>query len=478
MTAAAPPLRHNPGFLPDDELVAGFVVREAELAALVETVRENTGAASIQHVLLVGRRGAGKTTLLRRVAAEITRDAALADAWQPIRFGEEAYGVSSVGELWLEALRHVAEASGDGRWSAAHAELRTERDERRLQTLALGRLLDFSEEHDKQLLILVENLQLLLGGGQIGAEGAWALRHTLQNEPRVMLLGSATARFDAITDRRQALFDLFDVRELPPLEDAAVRSLWTHVAGEDLAGRRVRPVAILTGGNPRLVANLAAWSGGGTPRDLMPALRRLLDDQTAWLKAHVEDLPPQERKVFSHLADLWHPATAREVAAEGRLEVNVVSANLKRLVGRGLVAEVGSAGRARYYEVAERMVNLWHLVRAGGAAEAQVTALVAFMGAFYAERLADVPTLDGAALTARLAARPALAEAVALTLKAAATGAARDLGEVVAAGPMAAGLRPVGAALRLLAGEVVREPREVMEVAADVRRRLEDTRAT
>ena len=59
MTAAAPPLRHNPGFLPDDELVAGFVVREAELAALVETVRENTGAASIQHVLLVGRRGAG-----------------------------------------------------------------------------------------------------------------------------------------------------------------------------------------------------------------------------------------------------------------------------------------------------------------------------------------------------------------------------------------------------------------------------------
>lgn len=48
-----------------------------------------------------------------------------------------------------------------------------------------------------------------------------------------------------------------------------------------------------------------------------------------------------------HLADLWAPATARDLAARARMDVSLVSANLKRLVQRGLVMDLDPGARVR-----------------------------------------------------------------------------------------------------------------------------------
>ena len=247
-------MKHNPGFLQPDQLIAGFIARKAELESLLETVRGNDRSSN-QHVLVIGRRGLGKTMLVRRLALAIERDVELARRWVTIVFAEEAYQVATAGELWLEALHQLAEKLGDATMRQAHAELRRERDDERLRVLALARLLDFADARKARLLVIVENLQDLLGT-QMSEDEAWVLRHTLLNEPRIMMVATATSRFDEIDQPKQAAYELFALLELHPLTRDEVRDLWARLTGERLEGMRVRPLEIFTGGSPRLLTVL------------------------------------------------------------------------------------------------------------------------------------------------------------------------------------------------------------------------------
>ena len=56
---------------------------------------------------------------------------------------------------------------------------------------------DYADRHGKRMVLVVENLNMLFA--DIGdPDAGWRLRHTLQTEPRIVLLGSATSRFDEI----------------------------------------------------------------------------------------------------------------------------------------------------------------------------------------------------------------------------------------------------------------------------------------
>src|SRR4051812_27158620 len=101
------PLKYNPGLTDDQSLVASFVARRTLLELILETLSENS-VASNQHILVVGPRGIGKTTLVTRVAAEVRTNSSFASRWMAIAFPEEAYGVSSPGQFWLEALSRLA----------------------------------------------------------------------------------------------------------------------------------------------------------------------------------------------------------------------------------------------------------------------------------------------------------------------------------------------------------------------------------
>lgn len=201
-------MKYNPAFLSTDELVKSFVVRLADLELVVETVRHNTGESN-NHVLIIGPRGVGKTTLVLRAVAEVRRDTALSQRWCPIVFGEDSYEACSPGEFWLEALFHLAESTKLERWRRTYLELRSEQDETRLRQRALAQLMDFADEQGKRMLLVVENLNVILGQ-QIAGEDAWVLRHALMNEPRLMLLATATSRFEEIENAGKAMYDLQD----------------------------------------------------------------------------------------------------------------------------------------------------------------------------------------------------------------------------------------------------------------------------
>jgi tetratricopeptide (TPR) repeat protein len=376
-------MKYNPAFLSKEELIERFVVRHAELDLIVQAIRENTGPSN-QHLLVIGPRGIGKTVLVLRAVEEVRRQKDLSDRWYPLVFAEESYQVTTPGEFWLEAIFHLAQKTHDPKWRAAHEELRKESDETRLRERALAQLLDFADAQQKRLLLVVENLNMLLGD-QMADEDGWVLRSTLLHEPRIMLLTTATSRFEQIENTDKAMFELFRVIGLEPLSQADCRRMWASISGEEPTDNRIRPVQILTGGNPRLVAIISSFGARMSFHELMTDLMQLVDDHTEYFKSHLDGIATTERKVYLALVELWDPVGARDVAKAARLDVNKASALLRRLVERGAVVELIGKGRKKLYQVAERMYNIYYLMRRHGAPSQRVRAVVNFMIAFYSE---------------------------------------------------------------------------------------------
>ena len=391
---AAPARKYNPGFLTDDELVASFCVRTTEFELLVETLRECTGASN-PHQIVIGPRGSGKTTLLLRVAAEARRDAALAARCFPVVFAEESYEVADAGEFWLECLTQLAaQAAPYGKdepdLERTVGELRAIRDDRALGDRCLGALLDFADRRGQRLLLLVENLNMLFRD-MADPDTGWRLRKVLQTEPRIILFASATSRFDEIDRPDRALYDLFRVRTLRPLDTDQCAALWAAVAGRPAARETVRSMEILTGGSPRLIAIVARFGAGRSFRELMADLLDLVDDHTEYFKSHLESLPAQERRVYLALAALWKPATTREIADRARIAPSQCSAQLARLGERGAVQAAGGSPRRKQYYLTERLYNIYYLLRRRSGPDRLVEALVRFMESYYSpQELRDI----------------------------------------------------------------------------------------
>ena len=382
----APTRKYNPGFLTDDELVASYCVRTTEFELLVEVLRECIGH-SHPHQLVIGPRGSGKTSLLLRVAAEVHRDAALESRCFPVVFSEESYEVATAGEFWLECLTNLAtQATRREDAPDLHRtvdELRAIRDDQALSDRCLGALLDFADREDKRLVLLVENLNMLFRDMADPDAAGWRLRKILQTEPRIIVFASATSRFDEIDNPDRALYDLFQVRTLRPLDRNQCAVLWETVSGRSPAPETIRPLEILTGGSPRLISIVARFGAGLSFRELMADLLDLVDDHTEYFKSHLESLPAQERRVYLALATLWKPATTREIADHARLETSTCSAQLARLVERGVVRVAGGSARRKQYYLTERLYNIYYLLRRRRWPDRLVKALIHFMESYY-----------------------------------------------------------------------------------------------
>ena len=377
--------KYNPGFLTDDELVTSFCVRTNEFASLIETLRECSGNSNI-HQLLIGPRGSGKTTLLLRVAAEIRRDADLSSRFFPVVFAEESYEVSSAGEFWLECLCRLADQAPpceDGPdLNRTFEDLRLIRDDRVLADRCIGALQDFSDRQGKRLVVVVENLNMMFRD-IADSQAGWRLRQTLQTEPRIVLLASATSRFQEIDNPKRALYELFRVLTLRPLVEEECAALWQTVSGRSRPPETIRALRILTGGSPRLLTILARFGGNLSFHQLMADLLDLVDDHTEYFKSHLDALPQQERRVYLALADIWKPANTREIADRARLDTSKCSAQLARLIERGAVEIAGGTARRKLYYVAERLYNIYYLLRRSRGPVPLIEALIRFMEGYY-----------------------------------------------------------------------------------------------
>lgn len=373
--------KFNPGFQTDAEAINTFVVRQQELEAVLAIIRSNTGAHKIKHVLITAPRGAGKTTLVRRVLAEIRTSEVLGEGWSPIFLGEESYTITTPGEFFLECLFHLQDQLKRPQWNRAYSGAMSQSDETALLKSALGALRRFAHENGKRLVLIVENFQMILTE-QIGDQ-AKKLQHTIDSEPMFMVL--ATSVRDASATEIGNLQVLSDYAPIPlrPLDLTECQQLWAALTHQDVKPECIRPLQILTGGSPRLMRIMAEFTVAPSLQNLLENLNLLIDQNTEYFKSQLDGLPSTERKVFAALLDIWDPSTAKEVAEQARVNVNIASAMLGRLTDRGVVIKLPGKGRSATYHAAERLFNIYYLMRRRSHPSNRVRALVAFMTQYY-----------------------------------------------------------------------------------------------
>ena len=379
--------KFNPGtFQSDEELIEQFVVRRHEFDIVLEVLRGNVGAPSCQHVLLVAPRGRGKTMLLARVAAELRTHRVLSERLLPVRFMEESQEIFNLGDFWLETLFHLAGEIGKTDPESAqelrdtHADLAARWRGEELEGYARAAVLEASDRLERQIVLMVENLQALCG--DVDEDFGWKLRKTLQSDSQVILLATATSRFKGLDDAREPFFELFRVIHLEPMDTEGCRHLWRMASGDTVSEREIRPLEILTGGNPRLLVIVAGFAQHRSLRQLMENLVGLIDDHTEYFRSHLAGFAKTERRVYLSVIDLWQPSSTGEIAARARMDVRSVSTLLGRLVNRGAVAVEGS-GRKRLYVAAERLYSIFYKLRRERDEAEVVRNLVIFMMAFY-----------------------------------------------------------------------------------------------
>ena len=390
--------KFNPGtFQSDAEVIGQFVVRKRELDIVLDVLRGNVDSPSCQHALLVAHRGRGKTMLLARVAAELRTNDALSKRLLPVRFMEESQEIMDSGDFWLEALFHLA-AETAKRKPDFSQELREAHDDlagrprgEELDRRARATVLDAADRLGRRLVLMVENLQDLCG--DVDDDFGWKLREALQTEPQIMLLATATSRFNGLDDPKQPFFELFRTVLLAALDIDECRRLWQEVSGDDQIDRDIRPLKILTGGNPRLLVIVAQFARHRSLRQLMEELVTLIDDHTEYFRSHLQGFAKTERLVYLAVIDLWQPSSTAEIAARSRRDVRVVSAMLGRLANRGAVSVEGS-GRKRRYAAAERLYSIYYKLRRQRDEAAVIQNLIRFMAAFYSG-----PELEGTKLS-------------------------------------------------------------------------------
>ena len=229
---------------------------------------------------------------------------------------------------------------------------------------------------------MIENLQALCEN--VDEDFGWQLRGALQSEPRIVLLASATSRFDELENPQEAFFELFRIVSLGPLTTDECRCLWQSVTGDRVGGRDIRPLEILTGGNSRLLAIVAGFSEHRSLRRLMEELVRLVDAHTEYFRGHLEVLPKAERRVYVAVLDLWQQSGTGEIAERARMDVRAVSTMLGRLVRRGAVLRRPSNSSSRsLYVAAVPLYSIYYKLRRERDEAAVVESLIQFMLAFY-----------------------------------------------------------------------------------------------
>lgn len=381
---------YNPAFLSKEQLRASFSVRQHTLRHLLRLVAEEAPDKPRKHMIIVGSRGMGKSTLGLRLLHEIEENFDLSAIWQPLPFDEESYEIADAADFWLTALHHLSRATDDPVWAESATKLaRGETDSQRVEAYAISMLDEYCAESNKQLILFVENIDVVLDQLQ-NRRDVHALRATLSTNSNFLVLGSANSVFAGIQQYSAPFYGFFRVIRLEGLgteeTTCMIRAMAKRFSGVNsdklLSSERGRVETIrrLTGGNPRLLALACQMLFEPPLGTTLENIERLIDEQTPYFKARIEDLPVQSRKVFSKLADGWRPMLANEVASGTRLGSSQASAQLNKLVDWGYAVKVSWSNEKRIrYEVSDRFFNIYYIYRFAHAARDRMERLVAFL---------------------------------------------------------------------------------------------------
>ena len=382
--------KYNPRQCTPEELEATFVARQAILESILDDLETRADAPVNQHVLIIGPRGIGKTNLLLMVRKRILETEALRAAYLPLQTAEEEYSIAGLRDLFEKIIRLVLDFGRELPWTdmeepiplaperlpleAVLGGMQAAGSDDEAAEIAIDAVRGFCERTDRKIVLLVDNLDLILGEQLRDDAQLGRLRDILMNESFLVLVGAAPTHFREVSGYDRPFYNFFrtiDLEDLSPDQMGELlrrRAEWDGnqviLARFDELEARIRAVHHLTGGNPRLVLMLYQLCTASELPEVRAAVNALLDDLTPYYKHRLEQLSAQQRRVMDTFARLGHPATPTELAEATRLPVNQVNSILKRLRETGFVAVAPQARRkTTLYMVTERVFRIWHQMR-------------------------------------------------------------------------------------------------------------------
>ena len=403
MTTFAP-YKYNPAEMPLDELEQGLVGRGDLLDRLLAAVREQTGAGSIQHYLLLGPRGIGKTTMLLMLRKKLQEDPELYQRWFCVQYREEEFYVNTLRDLlalaleYLDAEEHVPEAGA----ALEQAEAQDD-DEESLATI-LTALRRISQKHGKRILLLIDNFDRVFSRRTLSQPGQYAFRSLLATEPLIMVVGTSVHLFEDVAAYDEAFFNFFAPVYMQNLDEDQIEDLirtraeldenHEFLEHYDENRAKVRAITFLTGGNPRLVLMLYDILSRKHFLPVVDALRETIDKLTPLLKDVLENMPAQQSKVLDALMRLNGVASPSDIADRARLPLNAVTTQLGRLKQTRFVESTGEGrGKPSLYRVADQMFRTWYQMRYLRPARRRIELFVEFIRVWFSvEDRADVLT--------------------------------------------------------------------------------------
>jgi tetratricopeptide (TPR) repeat protein len=389
---------YNPALLKKEDLIRGFVARQATLERLLDDLRRESQGTTPQHHLLVGQRGFGKTMLLRRLGFAVEDDPVLGPQWMPLVFPEEQYNVANLGDFWLNCADALSDALD--RWG--HAAL-AEKVDRKVAVVqrstgdrtgeALEMLIEAAAEVGKRFLLLVDNIDLVLE--RLKQEDQWAFRRAISEQKSLHFVGASSRVLESLYEYHQPFYEFFQIIELKGLDEGETFQTLQRLAQESGDTRvqelilsqhaRIRSLRVLTGGNPRTLLLLYRVLSQGPEGDVQHDLESLLDEYTPLYNARFEELPAQLQQVVDVMAIHWDPITAGMLAERlTQMSVNLVSAQLKRLEDFGVIEKTPWYGEKKAaFQLSERLFNIWYLMRASRRVRQRLVWLIRFLETWF-----------------------------------------------------------------------------------------------
>ena len=390
---------YNPAQMDKDELYYTFVAREKLLQELLETIEDNTGKKSIQHIILLGARGIGKTHMLRIMENKVLDSHSLQSKWITVNVPEEQYGVFGLMDFFeyiLKIIFHSSQLEKTNRdtYRKELEEIEQHKNKESLDKI-VSILKDISQKENKQFLLLIDNIDKILAEKIREEKELEYLRSVLMTDNFSMIVGTSTSIFEEIALYDKAFFRFFKTIHLQNLNNKDVERLLLKRAKFDRIDdkikldenkNKIKAITDLTGGYPRLILMLYEIIEDKPLLDVLKTFNRLLDNLTPYYKHRMDDLAPQQQKIIDTIMLSDGVASPTDVAKMTGWKPNVITSQFKRLKDLNILQIKESQElkkKKTIYEISDRLFVIWYQMRYLGVFRRRIEYIVTFLKIWY-----------------------------------------------------------------------------------------------
>ena len=380
-----------------EDLEKIFTGRESLLDEILTQLQRWQPGRSRQHHLIIGPRGIGKTAVLR-VLEHRVRSTDAGSKWVTLFLAEDNYALTSVADLFVEALRILSVNESDGQVEGAYQQVRHDDNDERVLDKTLDAFRGFHSRSGKNVLLMLENVNRVFER-QIRHRGEIRLlRKLLMEEEWLLFVCTSPTFLSSVTKPEEPLFEFFRLTPLAELSLQEQETMLSRLA--DLEGNRhfedylkkyrsrLRALYHFTGGNPRLSIMLYKLVSHQAITDVQSELDLLLDDLTPFYQDRMRDMSDQEGKLLETMALLPEGCTPKELAKEARMEAKTVRALISRLEHAGYLRREQRRLKKTIYIIPERFFRIWHQMNHSRVTRGRLRYLLEFFSTWYATRTA------------------------------------------------------------------------------------------